>query len=256
MVLDVTTPDGLRRGGRGVLTARQVRLMHAGVRWLVRHDPRVTRPDPARPHAAVWNPNWKMPLSQEHMLGALLAFSVRSLMALDTLHVDYDHELAEDWMHLWSYVGHLLGIDERVLPLDRTSATALDALLMERDIEATPAGQRLTAALHRLLDELGPARLFRGLPRAATYALLGEELASQLGVPDPGWERVLFAELTSSLRPVSLAAAHSPLLSNAIRRTTRTIMLGFVVAERQEGRPSFAIPEHLHDPWRVRGKVS
>jgi hypothetical protein len=255
MVLDVTTPEGLGPGQQGVLTSRQVRLMHAGVRWLVLHDPRVGRPDPNRPDAAFWDPEWKQPVSQEHMLGALMAFSVRSLMALDTLRIDYDPAAAEDFMHLWSYVGYLLGIQPRLLPIDRASASRLDTLLMRRDIRATPAGRRLTGAIHRLLDQMGPTRLFRGLPRAATYALLGKDLAADLGVADPGWERLLFAELTGQLRPVSIVAARSPLLATVIRRTSREIMLGFVAAERHEGRPSFAIPEHLHDPWRVRGKV-
>jgi uncharacterized protein (DUF2236 family) len=192
-----------------------------------------------------------MPASQEHLLGALMAFSVRSLMALDTMHIAYEPSAAEDWMHLWSYVAFLLGIDASLLPIDRASAESLDALLVTRDIDATPAGQRLTAALLDLLDDLGPTRVLRGMPRAVTYSLLGPDIATKLAVPRPGWERWLFAELTKSLRIESRIAVRHKLLQRAVRRVSREIMVGFVELERHEGRPPFSIPTHLHDDWRV-----
>jgi hypothetical protein len=256
MVLNATAPDGLKAGKAGFLTVRQVRLMHAGVRWLVQNDPDVIRRHSrGMADVATWDPTWKMPVSQEHMLGALTAFNVRSLMALDTMHIDYDSDAAEDFMHLWSYVGYLMGIDERALPIDHASGLALDALLMKRDIHPTPAGRRLTAAIHDLLDDIGPARLLRGLPRAASYALLGAELATALGVRDPGWERWLFNALTMDLRIGAAMAVRNRLVRTAIRHVGRAIMVGFVDVERHEGRPAFEIPQHLHDPWRIVGKV-
>jgi len=252
LVLDVTTPNGLKPKGQGVHTVRQVRLMHAGVRWLVQHDPRVMRVEQEglAEHAS-WDPRWPMPLSQEHLLGALMAFSVRSLMALDVLHADYDHGAAEDWMHLWSYVGCLIGIDPELLPIDRASATELDELLMQRDILPTPSGRRLTHSVHELLGEILTAGRLKGLPRAATYALLGPDLAASLGVARPGWEAWLFKELTFDLRIESIAAIRSRLAAAIVRHTTRSVMNEFVRLERREGRPAFSIPEHLHDRWRL-----
>lgn len=252
MVLDVTAPHGLLPGHRGVKTVRQVRLMHAGVRWLVRNDPRVVHAKSwGMQEQASWDPRWPMPISQEHLLGALMAFSVRSLMALDTLRTDYDHDAAEDWMHLWSYVGWLIGIDPTVLPIDRASATDLDVLLMQRDIRATPAGERLTDAVHELLDQIGPMPLFKGLPRAATYALLGSDLARSLGVPRPLWEGWLFKELTLDMRIESIATIRSRFVAALMRRATRSVMIEFVKQERHEGRPDFKIPEHLNDKWQL-----
>jgi hypothetical protein len=252
MVLDVTTPHGLEPGGPAVRTVRQVRLMHAGVRWLVRHDPRVVRTESGgMDEEPSWDPRWPMPTSQEHLLGALMAFSIRSLMALDTMRIRYDRTAAESWMHLWSYIGYLIGIDPTILPIDVASGRDLDALLMQRDIQASPAGRRLTAAVIKLLDEIGPMRFLRGLPRAATYALLGAGLARELAVEPPGWERWLFAELTAELRLEALAALRDRLLGLAVRRITRSVLVGFVRLERHEGRPAFAIPDHLNDRWRL-----
>lgn len=252
MVLNVTAPNGLKAGRPGVRTVRQVRLMHAGVRWLVQHDPRIVHAEAeGMEENASWDPRWPMPVSQEHLLGALMAFSVRSLMALDTLRTDYDRDAAEDWMHLWSYVGWLIGIDPKALPIDRATATDLDELLMQRDIRATPAGRRLTHDIHDLLDQIGPMPFFKGLPRAATYVLLGPELAKSLAVRRPGWESWLFKELTFDMRIESLATFRSRLAAAVVRRSTRSIMIEFVKQERHEGRPAFKIPEHLNDKWRL-----
>jgi hypothetical protein len=94
-------------------------------------------------------------------------------------------------------------------------------------------------------------RFLRGLPRAATYALLGAGLARELAVEPPGWERWLFAELTAELRLEALAALRDRLLGLAVRRITRSVLVGFVRLERHEGRPAFAIPDHLNDRWRL-----
>ena len=41
MVLDVMAPGGMQPGARGYRTVRKVRLMHAGVRYLIENDPRI-----------------------------------------------------------------------------------------------------------------------------------------------------------------------------------------------------------------------
>lgn len=235
MVLDVTTPGGLVPGARGHTTVLQVRLMHAGVRRLVQHDPRVP----------YWSDEWGVPISQEHLLGALLAFGYAMLRALDTLGLEYDENGADAYLHLWSTVGHLMGIRPDLLPLDRDAAAAAYDLLEERDVAATAAGRRLTAALIALLQECGPARIARGLPIATMRTLLGDRLADVVGVPKAGWERHLLATIRPLLDRVGAAAMHDRAVRAMIRWTTRRVMVAFVNAERTGGRPPFRVPDHL-----------
>ena len=69
LVVDVMGPDGLSPGGWGVRDAQKVRLMHAGVRYLVNRSGR-------------WRPEWGQPINQEDMAGTLLTFSVVTIRAL------------------------------------------------------------------------------------------------------------------------------------------------------------------------------
>jgi hypothetical protein len=244
MVLDVTTPGGLEPGRPGHTTALQVRLMHAAVRHLVEHDPRVRRTcaDVDEPH---WCPEWGTPLSQEHLLGALLAFGYAMVRALDTLGLDYDERGAAGYLHLWSVVGHLMGIRPDVLPVGMDEARRAYDLLERRDVAATAAGRRLTQALVSLLDDCGPARVLRGLPVATMRALLGDDLADVVGLPRAGWQRHVLTTVRPLIDGVGAAGAHDRLVRATIRRFTRTVMVAFVQTERRGGRPPFTVPEHL-----------
>ena len=93
-VLDVTAPGALEPGRPGYETARLVRLMHAGVRHLIRNDPRVARTsDPSVwPR---WDESWGEPINQEHLLGAMISYSSSLLHVLDRLRIDYDAQRGE-----------------------------------------------------------------------------------------------------------------------------------------------------------------
>jgi hypothetical protein len=243
-VLDVTTPGGLRQGAAGHSAALHVRLMHAGIRHLVANDKRVRHncSDVDVPH---WCDDWGVPLSQEHLLGALLAFGYAMLRALDTFGIRYDEGQADDYLHLWSVVAHLMGLREDLLPLGRDEAAIAYEELERRDVEATAAGQRLTAALVSLLEECGPDPLLRGLPVATMRMLLGPELSEVLALPAAGWHGYLLEGMRPAFSLLGAAGMHNRAVRLLLRRLTRGIMVGFVLTERRGGRPSYRIPDHL-----------
>jgi hypothetical protein len=190
-----------------------------------------------------------MPLSQEHMVGALLTFGHSMLDVLDRLELSYDADDAEAYLHLWSVVGHLLGVRPDLLPIDRATADYVDPLLRQRNLRATPAGQRLTSALLDVLHQCGPDGALGPLPTAAMRMLLGDEVAAMLGLPEADWAEHLLKDLGPIAHFLSLAELHNPAMRGVIRALSRTIMDGFVRAERIGGRPSFAIPELLAAEW-------
>ena len=78
-LMDVTAPNGFEPGGSASGRVLHVRLMHAAVRWLIDHDPRVTRvaeadPGPL-PSGPMWADSWGRPLNQEDLVGTLLTFT-------------------------------------------------------------------------------------------------------------------------------------------------------------------------------------
>ena len=253
MVLDVTAPGALMPGEQGHATARRVRLMHAGIRYLVQNDPRIRQvATPPSDDSPFWCTTWGMPLSQEHMVGALLTFGHSMLEVLDRLHLSYDEHDAEAYLHLWSVVGHLLGVRPDLLPIDRATADHIDPMLRERNLRASAAGQRLTDALLDVLHQCGPDGALGPLPVAAMRMLLGDEVADSLSLPDADWVEHLVNDLGPVARFISIAELHNPAMRGVMRALSRTVMDGFVRAERSGGRPAFAIPDRLCDAWQLR----
>ena len=243
MVLDVTSPGALEPGARGYVSARRVRLMHAGVRQLIAGDPRISKTPTADGH--YWCDEWGVPINQEHLIATVLAFGWAMLQVLDTFHVRYDPTGADAYLHLWNVVGHLMGVRDDLLPLSRADAPVIQALIEERNFAPSAAGQRMTKALIGVLDEAGPGLVLRGLPVAVMRELLGDRVADMAGVPRANWTRLLVNGARPVFARISTEEFYDRMLRRVTRQTTRVLMRGFIRIERGPGRPPFAIPTHL-----------
>lgn len=174
--LEVTTPGSLDPGGRGIASTQQVRITHAHVRrWMHR------TPD--------WDYEaWDSPVNQIQMAGTHLLFSVACMGGLQRLGVHFeDHERAAI-MHLWRYVGWLMGIDEALLPATETDGWRLFWLMAATELDPDEDSRALAEALVRssglaaadVPDVLVKAGLTfnAGLSRY----LLGEDACDALGL--------------------------------------------------------------------------
>ncbi|ULQ47529.1 DUF2236 domain-containing protein [Flagellatimonas centrodinii] len=107
--IDCTRPGGMAVGAPGYVSTLQVRLIHALVR---RHL--VARPD--------WDSTAHgLPINQGDMHATYLAFSVIFLMGQRLLGVPITAAEGADVMHLWRYIGWLMGVDDRWLHHDEQS---------------------------------------------------------------------------------------------------------------------------------------
>lgn len=101
--LDCTTCGGLSRFAPGFKTTVRVRLMHALVRQRVR-----AMPD--------WDEGYfGLPVNQADMQATYLGFSVIFLFGQRAMGVPLDRDESEAVMHLWRYIGWLMGVDEALL---------------------------------------------------------------------------------------------------------------------------------------------
>jgi len=143
-LLDVMALDGerdtLEPGGRGYHAVRGVRLMHAAVRALV-----------VAHHGEGWVEEHGVPVNQRDLVGTLCTFTSVVYRALDQMGVDFSDDDADAHLHTWCAIGHLLGINEELLPWSRPEADELAALLRTQLHRPSAAGKLLTRAL---LDEL------------------------------------------------------------------------------------------------------
>ncbi len=157
--------------------------MHAGVRWLIEHDPTST-----------WDPQWGRPINQEDMLETLLTFTEVVFEVFDRTGVVYSDDDAEAYLHVWSYVGFLLGVDPNQLPLTRTDTKTLMAAVRSRQFGASAAGVILMDALLEEGRKLTPPGL-RGLPASTVRFFVGDTTADYLSVPPSDWTKVFFGPL-------------------------------------------------------------
>jgi hypothetical protein len=247
LVEDVTAPAGLEPGARGHQTVRRVRLMHAAVRQLILQDPRVVHRCASRPDETYWPDGWGMPISQEQLLGAVLAFGWSMLSVLDTLGVKYNEDDADGYLHLWDVVAYFIGVRSDLLPVGRDCAAILDPLFRRRNLAPSTAGHAMTAALIEVLDRMGPDIPLRGLPVSLMRLLLGEDVARIAGVPPADWTMYLVRDLRQVLRLLSLDELHHRSLRQLVRFTFPPLMRRIVSDELHDRGAAFEPPTHLAD---------
>jgi ER-bound oxygenase mpaB/B'/Rubber oxygenase, catalytic domain len=235
--LDVMEPGGLEYGGRGFADVRHVRLMHAAVRWLIEHDPRVN-----------WNPAWGTPINQEDLVETLLTFTEIVFEVFDRTGIVYTPEEANDYLHTWSVIGFHLGIRPDLLPLTREQTAELMPRVRQRQFGESEAGRLLTEAL---LDQGGRLTLpgLRGLPATTVRYYVGDEVADLLGVPSADWTRILFGPLADLSRRLSAERLHRRALTRLSDRIGFGMLSLAVEAERYGGRTTFQVPTSLAARW-------
>ena len=148
----VVRPGGMAIDAEGFRHTVRVRMIHAHVRSYVRR-------------AHPWDDAaWGVPVPQPYMAFTLAEFGHISLEAMSRLGVRLrDDELA-DIYHLWRYVGHVIGVDADLNPVDEADHVRIEELY------------RLTSP--------GPDQYSRDFCRALTEDYLAPQLASMLVGPE------------------------------------------------------------------------
>ncbi len=101
--MDCTTPGGMKGGADGFKTTLRVRLIHAMIRQRL-----LKQPD--------WDvAHWGLPINQLDMQATYLAFSVSFLFGQKLMGTIITGREAENIMHLWRYIGWLMGVDDVLL---------------------------------------------------------------------------------------------------------------------------------------------
>jgi hypothetical protein len=178
-VLAVTEPGGVAIGKPGYESAIHVRLLHAMIRNKLRSSPD-------------WRTEeWGLPINQADMLGTNLLFSLGYLIGCRELGMKFSAEEAQGVVHLWRYVGYLLGIDESLIPAtEREAARAMymvgasqppadaDSISLAQALHEVPM-QRATSEREKRL-----AQIEMGFRAGVSRMLLGNDVANDLKLPN------------------------------------------------------------------------
>lgn len=175
----VSRPGGLELGSDGFELTVRVRIIHA----LVRAD-LSRRPD--------WDSaSWGVPICQAYLGYTLVEFALIPLRAMRQIGAPYlPHEEGAAYAR-WRYLGHLLGIDDSLLPRDAEEQERLEAIYLLTRPEVDDYCRSLVASINRdfLVPEIEgvlPRRLAGQAPRvvhALERLFLGDEIADELQIP-------------------------------------------------------------------------
>jgi hypothetical protein len=182
-VLDVATSPGFERSSAGFRTTVRVRLMHAQVRAGLLASGK-------------WNAGeWGVPINQQDMLATILQFSVAYAYGVRALGVVLSPRERDALIHLWRYVGYVMGVRQDLMPATFDEAASLYRLLAQTQMGPDDDSRALMAALLRVPHEKREGRReeIRGKIEAGFLGgyvrhVLGDVAADLLGVPDDGWK--------------------------------------------------------------------
>lgn len=171
-VVDALDEGELGSRGRGRRSTQKIRLLHATIRHFLRPD---------------WDMSRGLPINQEDLAATIFSFSVTIPRGLAKLGVDLPQRDREDFFHVWSVIGHLMGVDERLNPRDFADGAALMDTILARQWASSEAGRVVTKALVQYMQDTLPGSALDGAPPTLIRHLAGDELAEMLAVPPADW---------------------------------------------------------------------
>lgn len=175
----VVRPGGMAIDAPGFQHTVRVRMIHAHVRRFINRGEQWN-------HAA-----WGVPIPQPYMAFTLAEFGHISLAAMEKIGVRLRRDELDDVYHLWRYVGHLIGVDERINPTCEADHVRIEQLYA--------------------LTSPGPDDYGRQFVRALTEDYLAPQLATILPVP-ARWRRTVAEQLMYGMTRVFLGDAASDAL--------------------------------------------
>lgn len=238
-VTAVAAPGGMRVGAEGWRITLQVRLMHAQVRRLLWASGRWDRGA------------WAEPINQHDMLATVLLFSEVYVEGLRKLGFRVSAREAEDWLHLWRWVGYVMGTEAELLPHDYARAKQQRELIQRTQGPPDADSRALAAALLATPPGHAPAWMHRlahvrlGFASGLSRHLMGREMAEGLGIAEsPAWEAVL-ARVPPLVDALERAREALPRVDDELRVLGRRYW-DFVVEAALRGAPAeFARPSRL-----------
>ncbi|MDQ1105974.1 hypothetical protein QE364_000879 [Nocardioides zeae] len=131
---------------------------------------------------------WGLPINQADQAGTLGLFDGVVLLGARALGVPVTPAESRAVMHLWKYVGWLLGVDEQWLVDDERERHRINYHVLLAQGDVTPAGARLSQDIVAMLRTLPHGRWKAERTLSMLSLFLGRESMRDLGLPwRPPW---------------------------------------------------------------------
>lgn len=163
-VLDVCRKGAFSLNGRGYVAILKVRLMHAAIRY----------------HASR-HITFETPINQEDLAGTNLSFSLLIIRGLKKLGKVMTEQEIADYLQMWNFIGHRLGIESSLLPESSKAFYQLEKGIRKHQFRRSKEGDKLVHALLEYFDQ-NQSGVSSFVPRVAMAAFMGDEVASYLNI--------------------------------------------------------------------------
>ncbi len=175
--VDVTGDDAMKPQAIGFNAAVKVRIIHAMARHYTRKSPD-------------WSDSqWGIPVNDGDMVATYLGFSLVFLEGLQMQGFRPSQDELNGIFHLWKYIGHILGIDHRLLP--DTEEQAIQTLYTWT-MTQPPADADTLALAHALMNapltatfpkKLWQKKLLVKIYLSFNYYYLGKHACKRMHLP-------------------------------------------------------------------------
>jgi hypothetical protein len=170
-VWDVMAPDAFEVRGKGFASILKIRMMHAAARYYTSKS-------------ESWEAGFGVPVNQEDMAGTNLSFSILVVRGLRKFGYVIPYSEQQAFLHLWNVIGHLLGVDQRLLPEDGKQALNIEKSIKKSQFRPSAHGQALTEKLIRYFIKVTPNVSSKTEVSQLMRYLLEDDVADMLGIID------------------------------------------------------------------------
>jgi len=234
-VCDVMTSGDVSRFSAGWKTTLRVRIMHAVIRKRLHESP--TWKDDA----------WGTPINQHDMAGTNLQFSIVYIAGLAALGHLLSREEREALMHLWRYVGSLIGVRADLLPTSFAEGLELTWIYTLTEEGPDDDSRALANALVGAFEGRLPGRagslagkIEGGFLVGYSRFILGKSASDGLRLPDGAWKYAPLVVLPARVAVESLRRLAPGGRARAVDRGRRRVEAE--AALTLEGRPATFTP--------------
>lgn len=253
MVINVMSPGGFTPTGTGIITVKKVRLLHASIRYYLKH-PHINRN------------GWDVdelgePINQEEMAGTLMAFGPLILRGLADLGIEVSKKQQDAYTHCWNIVGHFIGVNNDLMPDNYQDGWDLGIAILSRNKEESKEGKELAKSLVQFGKNIFPGYFFDDMPAFFIQRFtrdvsqeVGDDFSRLIGInPKPTFKRRIVTRLlTYIFDKVSDIQRNSWLFRGISKWINRKLLQGMINFYLKDRKVEFNIPPSLKENWKLK----
>lgn len=252
MVVNTMSPGGLAPGGSGFITLQKVRLIHASIRYFLKHK----KYNPKGWDAEVYGE----PINQEDLAGTLMSFAPLILNGLKNLDITLTSDQREAYLHCWRIVGYLMGIDDSLLPQTEEENWELSVKILRHQSCQSAEGEELTWSCINFINTLMPGTIFHGVAEYMMWyffqdmsAATGVDLAATIGIKKrEGIKDFVILAISKFLsESISHLEDHSKIIQAISGLFNRLLLQGYLKHYNGGKNIHFFIPPSLCKDWNI-----